>query len=385
MRIGIPIERAAGERRVGLTPQAVSVLIDAGHRVYLESGAGERAGYADTSYDEAGAQLVYDPAEIYGRAELVAKVSPLDADELHLIEESLIVFAFHRGSLSSPRMTRIVRDRHVTLVSYERVEEENGNRPVQNLMSEIAGSVAVLKAVGYLMSDAGGIGIAPGFVWGVPPATFVVVGCGMAGIQAVRTAVGVGASVVAIDRDLERLRELDRLHVGRVVTTMANRPSLKRAVRAADALILAVNEEQRLPLVTREMVRTMRPGSVLVDLAVASGGAAETSRPTTADEPVFIEENVTHLCVPNLASLVSRSASRALSNLVVGDLLMVADNGLSALLEHAGLRRATIVYRGETTGQASSPAEGRPAGGQGASANGPVPRATSRATRRIPQ
>jgi alanine dehydrogenase len=278
-------------------------------------------------------------------------------------------------------MAKILRDRHVSLVSYERIAEENGTRPVQSLMSEIAGSVAALKAVEYLMSDAGGIGVAPGFVWGVPPATFVVVGCGMAGAQAVRTAVGVGASVVAIDRDLAQLRELDRLYAGRVVTTMANRPALKRAVRSADALILAVNEEQRLPVVTREMVRTMRPRSVLVDLAVASGGAAETSRPTTADDPVFVEENVTHLCVPNLASLVARSASRALSNVAVDYLLAVAGRGPSALLENPALRDATILYRGETAFP-SSPADGHGAAGDRASgANGFL----DRAPRRIPR
>jgi alanine dehydrogenase len=381
MRIGIPRERSAGERRVGLTPQAASLLVESEHQVYVESGAGEPAGYEDASYEEAGARVVYDPAEIFGRAELIAKAATLDPDELAFIDEGLIVFGFFRDIPTSPRMAKILRDRHVSLVSYERIAEENGTRPVQSLMSEIAGSVAALKAVEYLMSDAGGIGLAPGFVWGVPPATFVVVGCGMAGAQAVRTAVGVGASVVAIDRDLARLRDLDRLYAGRVVTTMANRPALKRAVRSADALILAVNEEQRLPVVTREMVRTMRPRSVLVDLAVASGGAAETSRPTTADDPVFVEENVTHLCVPNLASLVARSASRALSNVTVDYLLAVAGRGPSALIENRALRGATIVYRGETE-LPSSPADGRGAAGDRASgANGFL----NRAPRRIPQ
>ena len=271
-------------------------------------------------------------------------------------------------------MARIFRDRHVSLVSYEQIVEANGNRPVQSLMSEIAGSVAVLKAVGYLMNDAGGIGLAPGFVWGVPPATFVVVGCGMAGAQAVRTAVGIGASVVAMDRELERLRDLDRLHAGRVVTTMANRPALKRAVRAADVLILAVSEEQRLPIVTREMVRTMRPGSVLVDLAVATGGAAETSRPTTTDEPIFVDENVTHLCVPNLASLVARSASRALSNVAVSHLLAVGKNGSRSLLEDVSLSQATILYRGEAPVAGSSDGNGWTAGSQSAHGSGVVHR-----------
>jgi alanine dehydrogenase len=219
----------------------------------------------------------------------------------------------------------VLSDRRITVVSYERIEDEPGNRPFQSLISEIAGSVAVLKAVQYLMSDSGGNGLAPGFVWGVPPATIVVVGCGVAGSQAVRTAVGIGASVVALDRDLTRLRELDRLHAGRVVTTLANRPGLARAVRAADVLILAVSEGQAIPIVTRDMVRSMRSRSVLVDLAVAAGGAAETSRPTTGDEPAFVDEEVTHICLPNLASLVGRSSSRALSNVAVGYLLPVAD------------------------------------------------------------
>jgi alanine dehydrogenase len=355
MRIGIPKERAAGERRVGLTPQAVSLLVEARHHVYVEAGAGEEAGYADQAYLDAGAQVVYDPAEAYARAKLIAKIAPLEAEELPLLVEGQMVFGFHAGLTMSTEVSKVLRDRHITLVSYEWITDEDGCHPVQSLMSEIAGSVAVHKAVQYLMSDVGGIGIAPGFVWGVPPATFVVVGCGVAGGQAVRTAVGVGASVVALDRDLGQLRELDRVYAGRVVTTMANSHALDRAVRAADALILAVSDSIRIPLVTREMVRTMRPRSVLVDLAVASGGAAETSRPTTADEPAFLDEGVTHLCVPNLASLVGRSASRALSNVAVGYLLQVAASGGTALSDNSALRRGTVYEDGVWVNSAAVP------------------------------
>jgi alanine dehydrogenase len=346
MRIGIPRENVGGERRVGLTPQAVSLLADAGHRVFVESGAGEGAGYGDEAYREAGAELVYGQEEAFGRAELIAKIAPVGEEEALLLGTGQIVFGFHHGWAPSPRVAKLLSDRRITIVSYERIESEPGNRPFQNLLSEIAGSVAVLKAVQYLMSDSGGVGLAPGFVWGVPPATIVVVGCGVAGSQAVRTAVGIGASVVALDRDLERLRELDRLHAGRVVTTMANRPGLARAVRSADVLILAVSEDQAIPIVTREMVRSMRPRSVLVDLAVADGGAAETSRPTTGDEPAFVDEEVTHLCLPNLASLVGRSASRALSNVAVGYLLQVADQWPDGWRENAALGRGILCEAG---------------------------------------
>jgi alanine dehydrogenase len=265
------------------------------------------------------------------------------------------VFAFHAGFAVNSEVNEALRDRHITLVSYEWIAEGDGSRPFQSLMSEIAGSVAVLKAVHYLMSDLGGVGLAPGFVWGVPPATFVVVGCGVAGGQAVRTAVGIGASVVALDRDLGRLRELDRLYAGRVVTTIANTPALERAVRAADALILAVSEPISTPLVTRDMVRTMRSRSVLVDLAVASGGAAETSRPTTPDEPAFLDEGVTHVCVPNLASLVGRSASRALSNVAVGYLLRVAAGGRASLRENSALRSGTVFKDGVWVNSPAAP------------------------------
>jgi alanine dehydrogenase len=333
----------------------VSLLVEAKNHVYVEAGAGEEAGYADQSYLDAGAQVVYDPAEAFARAELIAKIAPLEPEELPLLMEGQVVFGFHTGMALSSEVTKALRGRRITLVSYEWITEEDGSHPVQSLMSEIAGSVAVLKAVQYLMSDLGGVGLAPGFVWGVPPATFVVVGCGVAGGQAVRTAVGIGASVVALDRDLEQLRELDRVYAGRVVTTMANSHALDRAVRAADALILAVSEPIRIPLVTREMVRTMRPRSVLVDLAVASGGAAETSRPTTPDEPAFLDEGVTHLCVPNLASLVGRSASRALSNVVVGYLLQVAARGRAALREDPGLRRGTVYEDGFCVNSEAAP------------------------------
>jgi alanine dehydrogenase len=355
MRIGIPKERSSGERRVGLTPQAVSLLVEAEHHVLVETGAGEEAGYGDQSYQDAGAQIVYDPAEAFGRAELIAKIAPLEPEELHFLTEGQVVFAFHAGFAVNSEVNEALRDRHITLVSYEWIAEGDGSRPFQSLMSEIAGSVAVLKAVHYLMSDLGGVGLAPGFVWGVPPATFVVVGCGVAGGQAVRTAVGIGASVVALDRDLGRLRELDRLYAGRVVTTIANTPALERAVRAADALILAVSEPISTPLVTRDMVRTMRSRSVLVDLAVASGGAAETSRPTTPDEPAFLDEGVTHVCVPNLASLVGRSASRALSNVAVGYLLRVAAGGRASLRENSALRSGTVFKDGVWVNSPAAP------------------------------
>jgi len=360
MRIGIPREHVGGERRVGLTPQAVSLLVDAGYRVFAESGAGEGAGYADETYREAGAELVYGPAEAFGRAELIAKIAPVGEDEALFLADGQIVFAFHHGWAPSRRMAKVLGDRRITIVSYERIEDDHGDRPFQSLLSEIAGSVAVLKAVQHLMSDSGGIGLAPGFVWGVPPATIVIVGCGTAGSQAVRTAVGIGASVVALDRDLERLRDLDRLYAGRVVTTMANRPGLARAVRAADILILAVADEPVIPVVTREMVRSMRPRSVLVDLAVAVGGAAETSRPTTADEPAFVDEEVTHLCLPNLASLVGRSASRALSNVAVGYLLAVGDRGPEGLLANPAVRRGMLCEGGEILPLPGDPGERAP-------------------------
>jgi alanine dehydrogenase len=355
MRIGIPREHVGGERRVGLTPQAVTLLTDAGHRVFVESGAGESAGYADENYREAGSELVYDPAETFGRTELIAKIAPVAEDEALLLADGQLLFGFHHGWVPSRRLAKVLRDRRITVVGYERIADEDGGRPFQSLLSEIAGSVAVLKAVQYLMSDSGGVGLAPGFVWGVPPATIVVVGCGVAGSQAVRTAVGIGASVLALDRDLERLRELDRLHAGRVVTTMANRPGLARAVRAADVLILAISEEQAIPIVTREMVRSMRPQSVLVDLAVAAGGAAETSRPTTADQPAFVDEQVTHLCLPNLASLVGRSASRALSNVAVGYLLAVGERAPEELREHAAVSRGILYEGGELVAAADDP------------------------------
>jgi alanine dehydrogenase len=205
----------------------------------------------------------------------------------------------------------------------------------------------VLKGAQYLMGDAGGIGLAPGFVWGVPPSTFVILGCGVAGSQAVRTAVGIGAHVVALDRDLARLCELDRVHGGRVVTTMADSHALDRAVRSADVLILAVSERAEVPVVTRDMVRGMRPRAVLVDLAVTAGGASETSRETTLAEPTYVEEGVTHLCLPNLTALVARSASRALTNAAVEYLLPVADRGLAALTEIPALARATVFRSGE--------------------------------------
>jgi alanine dehydrogenase len=363
MRIGVPRERAPGERRVGLTPHAVRLLIEHDHRVYVEAGAGHGAGYADESYRDAGTHIVYDEVEIFGRSEILAKIGPLEAEEVALLSSDQIVFAFH-SALTRPAVLREgIRDQRLTLVSYEWIEDARGVRPVQNLMSEIAGSVAVLKGAQYLMSDQGGIGIAPGFVWGVPPSTFVVLGCGVAGSQAVRTAVGIGAHVVALDRDLARLCELDRVHGGRVVTTMADGHALDRAVRSADVLILAVSELAGTPPVTRDMVRGMRPRAVLVDLGVVAGGASETSRATTLAAPTYVEEGVTHLCLPNLTALVARSASRALANAAIEYLLPVADHGLAALDAIPELGRATAFRSGEPVHPLLAAAAERVAGG----------------------
>lgn len=178
MRIGVPRERARGERRVGLTPHAVRLLIEHDHRVHIEAGAGHGAGYADESYPEAGAPIVYDEVEIFGRSEIIAKIGALQAEEVALLSSDRIIFTFH-SALTQPAVLRErIRDQRLTLVSYEWIADARGTRPVQDLMSEIEGSVAVLKGAQYLMSDQGGIGIAPGFVWGVPPSTFVVLGGG---------------------------------------------------------------------------------------------------------------------------------------------------------------------------------------------------------------
>ncbi len=348
MDIGIPRETRPGEHRVALAPPGVKALAQHGHRVWVETGAGAIAGHPDAEYQSAGATVVFSRLEPFARAELVASVfAPAPAD-YGLLRRGQTVFAFWALPTARPEDLRALLELEITAVGLEAIEDDLGHAPVLTSMSEIAGSLAVTISANLLLSELGGKGIVLGGAPGVPPANFVILGAGVAGRSAARSALGLGAAVTLLDRQVEPLREVTRS--SRSVTTMlATRPNLEKALSFADVVLgaVALHGERAPVVVTREMLGLMRPRSVVVDLAIDMGGCFETSRPTALPNATYEVDGIVHFCVPNLPSAAARSSTLALTNALLPYLLEVAGSGLDRSLEaHPELRRGTYLSRG---------------------------------------
>jgi len=353
MDIGIPVERTAGENRVGLTPQAVR-LMSQKHRCYVETGAGSRAGFSDRQYQRAGAKMVYSPAEIYGRSDLVFKFSAPTLDELDLLRDGQTIFGFWSMATKPRRMIEVLLEKRITVVAYELIQRDDGMLPVLYPLSEIAGRMAPQIAARWLQTDGGGSGILIGGVPGVPSTEVCILGAGVVGMNAVMSFLGVGARVYCLDHDLERLKHLEDVSQGRVITMMAYDFNIARTLCRSRVLVTAIQDPgKRTPiLVTREMVRSMHPHSVILDISIDQGGCVETSRPTTHSDPVFIEEKVIHYCVPNIPSLVARTASHALLNGTWTYGQIIATDGLEAALEtNTELQTGIIIRDGRITNE----------------------------------
>lgn len=353
LRIGVPSEAANHERRVALAPYAAAVLVGSGHEVRIQAGAGKDAQFADTDYADAGCEVVDDAGEVYAESDLVAKVFPPRPDELDLMRErQVLISALHLGGLESDTLRRLM-DLKVTGIGFEFIADADGTLPIVRMMHEISGSMAVQTAARLLESTEGGRGVMLGGISGVPPATVVILGAGVIGEWAARTAIGFGAHTIVLDTDLPALRAIEHVLDRRVTTAMANPTYLKNAVKNADVVIgAAMSMGQRSPVVvTEEMVASMRPGSVVVDLVIDQGGCVETSRPTTPDAPTFTCHGVVHHCLPNLPSAVARTGTYALSNALTPYLLEIGEAGSinDALWSNVSLRTGTYVYRRHLT------------------------------------
>src|SRR5918995_5200815 len=301
MRIGVPRERTQGESRVSLAPHAVHELTRAGHRVFVEVGAGEASSIADAEYERAGGRLVEESAKLYEDSEIVVKVyGPVEEEFTHL-RDGLILISFLSLPVN-PRLMRALLDSRCVAFALEAIRDGRGGLPVLTPMSEIAGRLTPQIGAHYLQSPYGGRGILLGGSTGVRPGRVVVLGCGIVGAGAARMASGLGASVVVVDRDLHRLRRLEEASLRGVTTLAASSMAIRNAVLAADLLIGAVLVVgSRTPaLVDRQTVDGMKTGSVIVDVDVDNGGCVETSRPTTLDEPTFVEAGVPPYCVKNV-------------------------------------------------------------------------------------
>ncbi|CAG0938545.1 alanine dehydrogenase [Gammaproteobacteria bacterium] len=359
MRIGVPREIKDHEYRVGLTPASVRELTACGHEVMVESGAGAGIGVDDADYRRCGATIGSGAAEVYAAAEMIVKVKELQAPEFPLVRPGQVLFTYLHLA-PDPAQTQRLLAADVVAIAYETVTGPGGTLPLLSPMSEVAGRMAVPVGAHCLEREAGGAGILLGGVPGVRSANVLVVGGGVVGANAVRVAMGMEAQVTVIDRSLPRLKELDFQFGGRLNTIFSTVHAIEHYVADADLVIGAV----LLPgaaapkLVSRPMVRGMRPGSVLVDVALDQGGCFETSRPTTHSDPTFVEERVVHYCVANMPGAVPRTSTFALNNATLPYVLALAQKGYRrALLEDAGLRAGLNVHRGALTCEAVARAQ----------------------------
>jgi alanine dehydrogenase len=348
VRIGVPKERAPGESRVALAPHAAHELARAGHRVLVEAGAGEASSIPDERYEEAGARISDDPARVYGESELVVKVQGPVEEERERLREGTVLFSFLSLSVDENLMQALLRSRCVA-VALETIRDRRGGLPVLTPMSEIAGRLTPQIGAHYLQHQSGGRGILLGGSAGVRPGRVVILGGGIVGSAAARVASGLGARVLVMDRDLNRLRRLEEAGLRGVSTLAATSMAIRGAVLGADLLIGAVLVVgSRTPhLVDRATVEGMKPGSVIVDVDVDQGGCVETSRPTTLAHPTYEEEGVIHYCVKNVPAAVPVTSTRALSNALLPYVREVAGRGLAdAINADAGLGRGVAVAEG---------------------------------------
>ncbi|MEK0449334.1 MAG: alanine dehydrogenase [Verrucomicrobiota bacterium] len=358
MKIGAPKEIKAQENRVALLPSAAYQLVRRGHQVIVEAGAGAGSGFPDSEYVAAGAEVVATHAEVFERADMIVKVKEPLESEWPLLREGQILFTYLHLA-ASKSLTEALVQKRITGIAYETVEV-NRRLPLLEPMSEIAGRMSVLVGGNLLAKHHGGCGVLLGGVPGVLPGKVVVIGGGTAGVNAARMATGLGADVTILDVDVERMRFLDiTLHTAH--TLFSSPAHILEMLPEVDLLIGAVLVPGfRAPkLITREMMRVMKPGSVFVDIAIDQGGCAETSRATTHHDPIFVEEDVTHYCVANMPAAYSRTATQALTNVTYRYVELLADHGFpGALAKDRNLVGGVNLFDGKVTCKGVADAHG---------------------------
>ncbi len=351
--IGIPKEIDAQENRIALTPLSVGLLVENGHQVMIQSGAGERSNFLDQHYSEQGAQIVFDAKEVYQSANLIIKIGAPSLEEIACMRENQTLLSCQPPTFIDIAALKALMKKRISALSYEYLRDEGGVLAVVRAMSEIVGATSVLIAAEYLSNVFNGKGLMLGGITGVPPTEMVIIGAGTVGEFAARTAIALGAQVKVFDSSLYRLRRLQNNVGSRVYTSVLQPAILKKAIISSDVVIGAVRSDHgRSPcLVSEETVSMMKPNSVLIDVSIDQGGCFETSEKTTHDDPVFRKYDVIHYCVPNIASRVARSASYALSNIFAPILLEQGEEGSFANLiwQKPGIRNAVYLYQGHLT------------------------------------
>ena len=357
MRIGVPTEIKVHEYRVGLTPSAVREYVARGHEVMVQSGAGAGIMAGDEAYEKAGATIVKTAEEVFAKAEMVVKVKEPQPNEWVQLREGQLLFTYLHLA-PDPEQAKGLVNSGCTAIAYETVTDDKGTLPLLAPMSEVAGRLAIEAAGEAMRRSEGGAGILLGGVPGVPAGRVTVLGGGVVGTHAARMAVGLGAEVTIVDRSIPRLRQLDELFHGRVRTRYSTLDTIDAEISVADAVIGAVliPGASAPKLVTRAMLKHMKPGSVLVDVAIDQGGCFETSKPTTHAEPTYVVDGIIHYCVANMPGAVPQTSAAALNNATLPYGLALADKGLAALQNNGEIGRGLIaglnVHKGKVTSKA---------------------------------
>jgi alanine dehydrogenase len=359
LRIGVAKEIKTHEYRVALTPAGARELVQKGHEVLVETTAGEGSAFTDADYERAGARVV-SVDDVWSQSELLLKVKEPIAAEYPRLREGLVLFTYLHIAADEP-LTRALVDSGITAVAYETVETDDGKLPLLAPMSEIAGRLAAQAGAYFLEKPLGGRGLLLGGVPGVAPGRVLVIGGGIVGYNSAIIAIGLGAQVTILDRSIDRMRYLDEILSGRVSTVMSSTLQIESSIADADVVIGAVLVPgARAPkLVTRDMLGVMKPGSVIVDVAIDQGGCVETARPTTHDDPVYSVDGVTHYCVANMPGGVPITSTKALTNATLPYVEAIADRGIrEAVLSDRALGRGVNVLDGKITYRAVAEAHG---------------------------
>ncbi len=362
MIVGLPKEIKDNEYRVGLTPAGVRALTDAGHKVVVEQSAGEGSGFEDALYQRAGGQIIATADDVWAQAEMIVKVKEPIASEYPRMREGQLLFTYLHLA-PDPKLTHALLERKVTGIAYETITDRRGGLPLLTPMSEVAGRMAIQVGAHYLEKMSGGRGILLGGVPGVPAARVVIIGGGVVGTNAAKIAVGMGAHVTMIDNNLDRLRELDDIFLSKISTLASSAYMIHDAISQADLIVGAVlvPGASAPRLVTRNMLKDVPNGAVIVDVAVDQGGCIETTHPTTHSDPTYYVEGVLHYCVANMPGAVPRTSTFALTNATLPYGLKLANMGFfDAIASDPGLKAGVNTYAGQVTYEAVAASQGLP-------------------------
>ncbi|MDD2985547.1 alanine dehydrogenase [Flavobacterium sp.] len=349
--IGIPKETSFQERRICLTPDAVSSLVSHGHRVLIEAGAGESASYSDKEYSDAGAEITQDPKKVFG-CPMILKVEPLTTAEIEMVNINTVIISAIQLKTRKKEYFEKLAKKKITALAFEFIKDDDGSYPAVKSLSEIAGTASILIAAELMINNEHGKGLLFGNITGVAPTEVVIIGAGTVGEFAAKTAIGLGASVKVFDNSITKLRRLQNTLNQPIFTSTIQPKSLLKALRRCDVAIGAIRGQNRTPIiVTETMVEHMKKGAVIVDVSIDTGGCFESSEITTHEKPTFIKNNVIHYCVPNIPSRYSKTASLSISNILTPYLIQIAEDGgiESAIRCNRGLKNGIYFYHGILT------------------------------------